>query len=89
MRWVAVGAAGAEKGRIAAVVPKKVSKTAVERNKMRRRIYEAVRKAHPDLPSSIHAALFAKQPAKTAEFAALKADIRELFTKTGIIKPAR
>lgn len=71
--------------KIAAVASKKVAKTAVVRNKTRRRIYEAVK----DLKGNIlnnHILIFAKPAVVSATLAELNQDLRSLFVKSGLLR---
>ncbi len=82
--------------KIAAVAPKKIAPTAVLRNRIRRRMYEAVQAivstsvppaAQPTASSMIpgtHAIIFAKTTAITAEFEGMAADLKTLFSKARI-----
>lgn len=71
--------------RLAVVVSKKVSKSAVVRNRIRRRIYEVVRsleeaiKVPKDMVLTVHESEF-----ETMESAKLKATVSSLFKKAGI-----
>ena len=67
--------------RFAAVVSKKTANTAVERNNLRRRTYNAVRATLPsDSPArSIHAVIVVKKEAKLALYAALVKDMGQLM----------
>ncbi|MDE1940895.1 MAG: ribonuclease P protein component [Patescibacteria group bacterium] len=72
--------------KLSAVAPQKIFKSAVARNKERRRIYEAVRPLVADAAPNAHAMLIAKKPEEEAAFDAIKADIRSLFVKAGLLK---
>lgn len=60
----------------AAVVPKKVAKTAVRRNQLRRQMYEEVRRTSP---KAIRAALMLESSPKTNE--ELRSDLTLLLSK--------
>ena len=62
------------------VVSKKIDKIAVKRNKVRRRLAEAVRSLLPKLKKDIYVLVLAKQSVKKADFE----QINEIFLK---IKP--
>lgn len=73
--------------RIAVVVSKKVSKSAVQRNRIRRRIYEIVRESTKidqpfDLIITVFDDDFATQP-----HAQLQKSITNLFKKSGVATP--
>lgn len=72
--------------RIAAVTPQKVSKTAVVRNKVRRKTYEAVRSIKPSIIQGVHVAVFAKPAVLNATQVAIAADIKDLFVKAGLLR---
>lgn len=73
--------------RLAVVVSKKVNKSAVVRNRIRRRIYEAVRLLEPRItdPYDIVITVF-HENAATIPSAELHAMIHAQFTQAGIIK---
>ncbi|OHA24667.1 MAG: hypothetical protein A3B11_00600 [Candidatus Taylorbacteria bacterium RIFCSPLOWO2_01_FULL_44_26] len=72
--------------RIAAVASKKIFKTAVSRNKMRRRIYEAVRPLYPRILQGMNVVVFGKLSGLKELIPALTDDLHGLFVKTGILK---
>jgi ribonuclease P protein component len=73
--------------RAAAVAPKKIARTAVVRNTMRRRIYAA---AGPLLgmtrDADFHAIVFATGAATTATVVEMTRDLRGLFVKAGVLR---
>lgn len=73
--------------RLAVVVSRKVSKSAVVRNRIRRRIYEAVRvykkEAAAEWPKDLIISVFEDRPA-TAPAAELQDLIRKLLGKAGL-----
>ncbi len=73
--------------RLAVVVSKKVSKSAVVRNRIRRRIYEIVRtyrkEAETTWPQDLVISVFDDQPAKLPA-AELKAQVIKLLQKSGL-----
>ena len=71
---------------VAAVAPQKIFKTAVARNRMRRRIYEAVRPLVADIKGTVMLALFAKSTAQECKPTDLRNDLRDLFVKAGIVR---
>lgn len=63
------------------VVAKKVAKTAVLRNKIRRRAYSILRKSEKTLKNKGFLILFAKKGVEKATFKAVEADILKLLEK--------
>ncbi len=72
--------------RVAAVAPKKVVKTAVERNKIRRKIYEAVRKLKSEMSSKSHILIFAKPTFIKSTQLEIDTDLKTLFVKGGLLR---
>jgi ribonuclease P protein component len=72
--------------KFAAVAPKKVAKTAVERNKIRRQTYDAIGICLPRVKTGTYAAVFAKEAGAKADRKEMVADIEKLFVKAGILK---
>jgi len=70
--------------RIAAIVPVKVVKTASGRNKLKRKIYEAVQKVYPRIVSGYTIAILAKATAITADSQSIESDIKDLLIKAKI-----
>jgi ribonuclease P protein component len=69
--------------RFAIAVSKKLAKNATERNKIRRRVYSALR----TLPlRGVHAILMPKAPVLTAPYAKVAEETKALFVKTGLLK---
>jgi ribonuclease P protein component len=72
--------------KVSSIVPGKIQKTAVGRNKLRRKMYEAIK---PFIGSIIPGQLIvvcAKSPAVTASFADLSKEMKILFVKTDVLK---
>lgn len=67
-------------------VPKKVAKTAVLRNKIRRRVYSALNKLLPEIEDGIQAILIVKPSILTISFKELSIGIKDFFGKTGLLK---
>ncbi len=65
-----------------AVAPKKIWKKAVERNKFRRRVYDAVRVLHKEKPLTGAYIFIAKSGAQNTSYDALKKEILELIHTT-------
>ena len=70
--------------RFAFVVSTKVSKKAVERNLLRRRLREIVRKDLSRLKSGLDILIIAKPQAKDLSFQALEQEAHVLFTKSNL-----
>lgn len=67
------------------VVSKKVAKTAVSRNKIRRRTYSILKKLTKNSKNSYFTMLFSKSGVEKAEFKNLEAEIQKLLEKAKIL----
>lgn len=72
------------KPRFSAVIPQKIAKKAVLRNKTRRKIYDSIKPLLPSVKEGIYAIVFAKSPA--LETSDMDQSIEELFVKAGVMK---
>ena len=72
--------------KVAAIAPVKVVKTAVGRNKLKRKVYEVVRKLYPRIIPGFKIALLAKSPAITSSVATIEADLKDLFAKAKLFQ---
>ncbi|HTM68755.1 MAG TPA: ribonuclease P protein component [Candidatus Binatia bacterium] len=72
--------------RIGFVVSTKVSKRAVVRNLVKRRMREIVRKRLPKLLGGVDMAILARSEAVTMDFQALERSIDDVLTKAGLYK---
>jgi ribonuclease P protein component len=72
--------------RFSAVISKKIAKTAVERNKFRRRIYAALRTLDVKIKQGFHIILLAKPPLTKSLAKDIIHDLDGLFVKNGLIK---
>ncbi len=73
--------------KVSAVAPVKIAKTAVLRNKTRRRIYDAARPLLAEASSKAHVLLIAKAPLlQNDDAAALAAEVRDVFVKAGLLR---
>lgn len=72
--------------RIAAVAPNKIFKKAVERNKIRRKIYEVAGKFKNNLVSGSHMIIFAKAAVNNATKNDILSDLKTLFVKGGVMR---
>lgn len=70
--------------KFAAVAPKKVVPSAVQRNKIRRQIYEMVEPRYKSILSGSMVIIFAKKETISASFEAKKIDLAQLFAKAKI-----
>ena len=75
-----------EMTRMGFVVSTKVSKRAVVRNQIRRRLREAVRLMLPRVVGGYDAALIVKKGAEAADFQALAAEVNSLMVKAKLLK---
>lgn len=67
-------------------VPKKVAKTAVLRNKIRRRVYSIIENMKDRINKNIKVVMIVKNGGEKASFQALQNDIEKNFVKYGILK---
>jgi len=67
------------------IVSQKVSKKAVLRNKVKRRLREVIRKKLPAIKSGIDGVLVAKKGAEKKDFSEIKGVINKLFKKAKIL----
>ena len=74
------------KPKISVVVPQKIAKTAVSRNRYRRKMYEAVQVIYPSLSDGFRAIVFAKSTILDLEFAVIAKEMKEIFVKSGLLK---
>lgn len=72
--------------RFAAVAPTKIEKTAVGRNRLRRKMYALVRELNSSVANGVQALIFAKAGAKSASPSDLRTDLRTLFVKAGLLR---
>lgn len=77
---------GDEYPRFAFVVSKKVAKKAVERNRLKRRGYEATRTFSDDIVEPVLCIFYPKKEIHTLSFKELTAEIGSLLEKAGLIK---
>ncbi len=73
-------------GRVAAIVSKKTAKNAVDRNKGRRLVYEAVKSAFSGPLPRYHIAIFAKDAIFKVAFADIAKELKAVFDKAGLLK---
>jgi len=74
------------KPRVGLVVSKRISKHAVERNYIKRRLSEAVRHVLPELPGGWDVVLSARKAATTADLPMLEHDIVTLLQRAQLLE---
>lgn len=74
-----------EQTRFGFVVSKKVSKKAVIRNKVKRRIRAGVKEFLPQIKQGLDIVFFSKQAVKNKEFGEIKQDIWQLLKKARVV----
>ncbi len=72
---------GAVPSKVAFITSVKTFKQAVDRNRAKRRLREAVRQLLPEIPSSRHLLFIAKPESKDVAFSALVSELRRLILK--------
>ena len=75
--------------RVSVVAPVKIAKTAVSRNKARRRMYSALRITFPSIMTGIHAIIFARNDLSKYSFNEISDDIKILLNKAHILSIAK
>jgi len=73
-----------EQSRIGFVVSKKISKKAVERNRIKRRLREIVKKEISELKNGIDLVFLVKKNIITAEFSEIEYSVKSLLKKSGL-----
>lgn len=69
----------------AVVVSKKVSRSSVERNRIRRRCYEVLRELLPRVPENVTGIIFVRLRAPPFRPKVFKEELEKLFLRAGII----
>ncbi|MDQ5893033.1 MAG: Ribonuclease protein component [Patescibacteria group bacterium] len=75
-----------ETSRFSVSVPKKVAKTAVERNKIRRQVYSGIKKIEHSIKSGLSGMIVVKAGAQKLSFESLISEIKSTFVKSGFLK---
>jgi ribonuclease P protein component len=75
----------AEETKFSVSVPKKVAKSAVDRNRIRRKCYGAIEKVAGDIKKPIRGMFFPKAEVRTISHEKLVAEVVLVFKKAGII----
>lgn len=70
-----------EKSKFTVVSSKKITKTAITRNLLRRRFFNIIKEIYKELPSSIAIIFFLKKGAGNLKFEDLKQEIIKIFEK--------
>lgn len=80
-----------EPGRIAFITSTKIFKKAVDRNRTKRRLREAVRGLLTEIPKNVNLLFVAKPEARDAEYQKLTDEVRRLVSKIpeALMQPAR
>lgn len=76
--------APADRSRFTVSVSKKVAAKASDRNRLRRRVYAAVRDARNGLKKPVFAMLMPKRECLSCELPAIRTEISSLFNKAGL-----
>lgn len=71
---------------ISAVAPQKIFKKATQRNKLRRRIYEAVQVVFSEISQPVHAIIFAKGGVPDADISVIENEVKDIFVKIRLLK---
>ena len=71
--------------RVANVVPAKIAKKAVQRNQLRRKMYEVIRPIFKQITPGQHIVVFAKSAALLVTFEQLSKEMRDSFVKAGLL----
>ena len=72
--------------RISAAVPIKEAKKAVERNRIRRRVYEAIATLAAKISPGTHAVVFCRQKVLESDFKSMRDELEMVFVKAGLLK---
>lgn len=74
-----------DKSKFGFIVSRKISKKAVARNKMKRRLREIVRKEFPKIKPGIDAVLVVKKDIEKKDFLEIKKTVSQLFKEAGVL----
>ncbi len=77
---------GSPDTRISTTVPVKIAKTAVQRNKFRKKMYEAVRVIFSEIVPNTHIAIIAKPQLFQATQKAIETEVKEVFVKSRLLR---
>jgi len=83
---VKISAAQSELNRFGVVISTKISKKATERNKLKRRIRQAVRELDKELKSGFDLVIMALPALLGQDYKAIKDELEKIFTKLKLFK---
>ncbi len=72
--------------RVSTTVPVKIAKTAVQRNKFRRKLYEAVRLIVSNIVFNTHIAIIAKPQLLQSDQKVIEMEVRDAFVKAKLLR---
>lgn len=72
--------------RIGIVITKKITKKAVERNLIKRRVREIAREFHPRIKPGFDLVIVTKKPLLDADYTKLKKDLEYIFRRADLLK---
>ena len=72
--------------RVSVTVPTKIAKLAVQRNKFRKKMYEAVRLFFAQIIQDQHIVVIAKAPLLLATQKGIETDMRDVFVKAKLLR---
>ena len=72
--------------RFSVIVSKKVAKTAVERNKIRRRLYSLLNSGYSEISRGVHGIFIVKNDIKKVSVEELATTLDQFFVKIGLLK---
>lgn len=82
---LSIRAVPAESTQFSVVASKKVARTAVSRNRLKRRVYAALENAYPRLNNSHRAVFYAKKGAEELPYSAIQEEVLFLLKKAGML----
>ena len=75
-----------EASRFSVSVPKKVAKTAVQRNKIRRQVFSALKEVQTETKSGFDGVVVVKVGIEKLPFTEIVSEIRKIFVKSSVLK---
>lgn len=75
-----------DKARFSVVVPKKVEKSSVKRNYIKRVMYSLIREIAGDLKPGVVCAIFLKRKVRRGDYPDVKKELEIFFEKEGVFK---
>ena len=76
----------ADHTRISVTISSKIAKTAVLRNRIRRKLYEAIKPLYSGVKEHIHVVVIAKAPILTMSQSDIETEIKSVFVKAGLLR---